>query len=146
MTKVIKPLRFKIDSYSGISKGTFYNYISTKNELLIALFKKINKKLNQERNKLLICEDRGNIEVFIMQVELKMNRANKLLFLIEEVIVSKDGEIKQFIQGGLLQFLRWIYNRFIDIFGEGKKKPYLLDCSIMFLGILLHKLKFYGKA
>ncbi|MFP3340850.1 TetR/AcrR family transcriptional regulator, partial [Micrococcus sp. SIMBA_131] len=25
--------------YSGISKGTFYNYFSSKNELLIALFK-----------------------------------------------------------------------------------------------------------
>ena len=33
--------------YSGISKGTFYNYFSSKNELLIAIFKTIFKKLEQ---------------------------------------------------------------------------------------------------
>ena len=30
--------------YSGISKGTFYNYFSSKHELLIALFTNLNKK------------------------------------------------------------------------------------------------------
>ena len=30
--------------YSGISKGTFYNYFSSKNELLIAIFTNQNKK------------------------------------------------------------------------------------------------------
>jgi AcrR family transcriptional regulator len=41
-------------TYSGNSIGTFYNYFSSKNELLIALFKKIIKKLNQKLNILLI--------------------------------------------------------------------------------------------
>ena len=35
--------------YSGISKGTFYNYFSSKNELLIALFKEIFKRIKKER-------------------------------------------------------------------------------------------------
>jgi len=130
-------------NYSGISKGTFYNYFSSKNELLIALFKMIYKKIDHERNELLIGEDPANIDIFIKQVELqlKTNRANKLLFLFEEVLVSNDEELKQFIRNGQIRNLQWVYNRFIDIFGEGKK-PYLLDCAIMFLGILLHNLKF----
>ena len=130
-------------TYSGISKGTFYNYFSSKSELLIALFKTIYKRLEIERNDLLIGQDPSNIEIFIKQVEMQLetNRANKLISLFEEVIFSNDEELKQFIKRGHLRLLQWNYYRFIDIFGEDKK-PYLLDCSIMFMGILQHHLKY----
>ncbi len=133
--------------YSGISKGTFYNYFSSKNELLIALFKTIYIKLDQDRNELLIGQDLSNIEIFIKQIELQMqtNRKNKLLSLFEEVIYSNDAELKQYIKEGQLRMIRWLYQRFSDIFDEGKK-PYLLDCSIMFMGILHHNLKYYAMA
>ncbi|MFS0637913.1 TetR/AcrR family transcriptional regulator [Mesobacillus foraminis] len=130
-------------TYSGISKGTFYNYFSSKNELLIALFKSIYKNVEQARNELLIGQDPRDIGIFIKQVELqlKTNRTSKLISLFEEVLVSNDEDLKQFINRGQLRALRWIYGRFIDLFGEDKK-PYLLDCSIMFMGILHHNLKF----
>jgi AcrR family transcriptional regulator len=133
--------------YSGISKGTFYNYFSSKNELLIALFKTIYKKMEQERNELLIGQDPSNIEIFMKQIELQMqtNRANKLLSLFEEVFFSKDEDLKDFIQSGQLWMLKWVYRRFIDMFGESKK-PYLLDCTIMFLGILNHNIKYNAMA
>lgn len=133
--------------YSGISKGTFYNYFSSKNELLITLFKTIYKKLEKDRNELLIGQDPSNIDIFIKQIELQMktNRANKLITLFEEVIVLNDADLKQFIKQGQLRMLRWLFHRFIDIFGESKK-PYLLDCAIMFMGILHHNLKYQAMA
>jgi AcrR family transcriptional regulator len=129
--------------YSGISKGTFYNYFPSKNELLIALFKSIYKKMEQERNELLIGQDPSDMEIFIKQIELQMNtnRANKLLSLFEEVFFSKDEELKDFIKSGQLRMIKWIYQRFIDLFGDSKK-PFLLDCTIMFLGILNHNIKY----
>jgi AcrR family transcriptional regulator len=137
--------------YSGISKGTFYNYFSSKNELLIALFKTIYKKLDKDRNELLIGQDPSDIEIFIKQIELQMttNSKNKLSSLFEEVNFSNDLELKQFIKNGQLRMLRWLYQRFIDIFGESKQ-PYLLDCAIMFMGIIHHNIKHnamaYGNA
>lgn len=133
--------------YSRISKGTFYNYFSSKSELLIALFKSIYKKLEQDRNELLIGQDPANIEIFITQIELQMktHRANKLISLFEEVNFSNDVELKQFIKLGNLSMLRWLYQRFIDIFDENTK-PYLLDCAIMFMGILQYNLKYYALA
>lgn len=133
--------------YSGISKGTFYNYFSSKNELLIALFKMIYKKMEHERNALLIGQDPSNIQIFIQQVELQMqtNRANKLISLFEEVYFSNDAELKEFIKRGQLRMLRWTYERFLDIFGDSKK-PYLVDCAIMFTGILHHNLKYVAMA
>ncbi|MDZ5473662.1 TetR/AcrR family transcriptional regulator [Bacillus sp. 31A1R] len=133
--------------YSGISKGTFYNYFSSKNELLIALFRMIYKKLEKERNELLIGQDPSDIHIFIEQINLHLmaNRTNKLLTLFEEVLVSNDDELKQYIKKGQLRTLRWLYERFVDLFGE-TKRPYLLDCAIMFLGILHHNLKYYSMA
>lgn len=133
--------------YSGISKGTFYNYFSSKNELLITLFKTIYKKLEKERNELLIGQDPSNIEIFIKQVELQMktNRANKLITLFEEVLVLNDADLTQSIKQGQLKILHWLFLRFMDIFGESKK-PYLLDCAIMFMGILHQNFKYQAIA
>lgn len=132
---------------SGISKGTFYNYFSSKSELLMALFKSIFKKLEQERNELLIGQDPSDIEVFIQQVELHMNtnRRNKLLSLFQEVIVLNDPELNNFMKRGNFLFIEWVYTRFLDLFGN-EKKPYLLDCAIMLLGILQHNFKFNAMA
>lgn len=129
--------------YSGISKGTFYNYFSSKSELLIAIYKTIYKKLEKDRNDLLIGQNPSSIEIFIKQVELQMisNRKNKLLALYEEVLASNDADLKQYIQRARLNSLRWYYNRFIDIFGEDKK-PFLLDCAIMFQGIIQYNIQY----
>ncbi|MBV7507757.1 TetR/AcrR family transcriptional regulator [Bacillus sp. sid0103] len=129
--------------YSGISKGTFYNYFSSKSELLIAIYKTIYKKLEKDRNDLLIGQNPSSIEIFIKQVEMQMisNRKNKLIALYEEVLSSNDADLKQFVQRSRLNALRWYFNRFIDIFGEGKK-PFLLDCAIMFQGILQHNVQY----
>ncbi|RDU35972.1 TetR/AcrR family transcriptional regulator [Neobacillus piezotolerans] len=133
--------------YSGISKGTFYNYFSSKNELLIELIKSIYKQLKIDRNELLIGQNHADIGIFIKQVELhlKTNRANKLLSLFEEVMISNDPELKEFLKQNQLRNVQWAFRRFTDIFGE-EKKPYLLDCAIMFIGMLQQNLKFNSMA
>ena len=123
--------------YSGISKGTFYNYFSSKSELLLAVFKMIHEKLRKERNELLIGQNPSDISIFIKQLELEMrfNKQNKLFSLFEEVYVSNDAELKQYIQRFRLINTHWIYLRFVDLFGQDNK-PYLLDSTIIFSGIL----------
>jgi hypothetical protein len=76
-----------------------------------------------------------------MELQMKSNKKNKLFTLFEEVMFSNDEDLKQFIKRGHFMMLRWLYNRFIDIFGESKK-PFLLDCAIMFMGILHQNLHF----
>lgn len=129
---------------SGISKGTFYNYFQSKGELLIAIFKSIHNDLEKDRNNLLIGQDRSDIEIFIKQIELQMyfKKKNKLFSLFEEVFVSNDADLKQFIKQAQLMQLGWYYNRLIDIFGE-ERKPYLLDCTIMFLGLLHYNFQYH---
>ncbi|WP_347551181.1 TetR/AcrR family transcriptional regulator [Pseudalkalibacillus hwajinpoensis] len=131
--------------YSGISKGTFYNYFSSKNELLIALFKALYESMENSRDELLIGQDPSNLAIFIKQIEFQMNtnKKNKLVTLFEEVFVSNDEDLKQFLKDGQKRMLQWVFNRFLELFGE-EKRPYLLDASIMFLGILHHNVKYYS--
>ncbi|MBB6452470.1 AcrR family transcriptional regulator [Salirhabdus euzebyi] len=135
-----------IIDYCGIAKGTFYNYFSSKNELLIAIFTEAYTKMEKERNKILIGQDHSNIQLFIKQIEFQMymNRKNKMVALFEEVLVSHDEELKQFIKEGQLRLVQWVYLRFIQLFGE-EKKTYLLDCAIMFIGILHQNIKYADK-
>lgn len=131
--------------YSGISKGTFYNYFSSKNELLIAIFKKIFADIETEREALLIGKDPSDIDIFIKQVELHMelNRSKQITTLFEEAFVTRDEELKEFIKMRQFEIIRWLYNRFLSIFGD-EKKPYLLDGAIMFQGILSNSNKYYS--
>ncbi|WP_257147597.1 TetR/AcrR family transcriptional regulator [Bacillus sp. es.036] len=133
--------------YSGISKGTFYNYFSSKNELLIALFKALYESMERKRDELLIGQDPSDLTIFKKQIELQMNtnKKNKLITLFEEVFVSNDEDLKHFLREGQKRMLRWVYNRFLELFGE-EKQPYLLDGAIMFLGILHHNVKYYSIA
>lgn len=133
--------------YSSISKGTFYNYFSSKNELLMAIFRDIQKKFEHERNELLIGKDPSDIEIFIKQMTLqvKTHRATNLIPLYEEVLFLNDVELKKFISNIQLRLLRWVYERLNDIFGDSKKL-YLLDGAIMFTAILHHNLKYERKA
>jgi len=129
--------------YSGISKGTFYNYFSSKNELLIGIYRSVYKQLEKDRNQLLNGQDPSNIEIFIKQIEMQLitNRKNKLIAIYEEVMASNEPELKQFVRQSRLKALRWTYGRILDLFGE-EKKPYLLDCAIMFQGILHHNVQY----
>jgi len=134
----------EIIDYSGISKGTFYNYFSSKNELLMAIFTYLSKRIEHERNELLIGQDISDIVIFTRQIELQMafNRRNKLFALFEEVFVSNDPTLKEFLKRMQIMYLDWIFNRFVDIFGKNKR-PYLLDCAIMFMGLMQHNIHFH---
>ena len=93
---------------------------------------------------MLIGQDASNIEIFIKQIEFQYknkSNANKLLSLFEEVHFSNDEDLKQFIKRGNFSPCAGYTERFIDLFGESKK-PYLLDCAIMFMGILYNTLKY----
>lgn len=124
---------------SGISKGTFYNYFPSKGELFMAIFTSFYKQIRYEREELLIGQDLADIEIFIKQLEIQMtvNNQSKLLILIEEVRVSNDEELKNFIKRIQLLNIRWMFGRFIDIFGKSKE-PYLLDIAILFQGMLAY--------
>ena len=129
---------------SGISKGTFYNYFTSKGELLIAIFKNLQLEIEEEKNIILIGHSPSDIEIFIKQltVDIRHNRKNKLFFLFNEVFISKEPELIQFLQKFEFLQIQWLFNRLVDLFGN-EKKPFLFDCTILFKGMLQQSSRFY---
>lgn len=122
---------------SNISKGTFYNYFSSKNELLISIFKNIYTELEWQRKQLLIGQDKTDSSLFIKQIEMliRTNNQYKIISLFEEILFTKDEELKNYIKNRRVHEFSWIYNRLVDVCGA-QNKNYLLDCSIMLMGMI----------
>jgi AcrR family transcriptional regulator len=127
---------------SGISKGSFYNYFSSKAELFKAVLTSIENELKEKRDALLIGKDPSDVDVFIQQVVLSLetNKKNKLLQLVEDALVSNEPELIAFIKQSRFVFIKWVYHRFLDLFAEDQE-PYLFDCAVMFSGMLQHFLQ-----
>ena len=133
--------------YSGISKGTFYNYFPSKSDLLKAVFTMTQNKLEQERNDLLIGQNMHDPEIFISQLELhfQSNQSNQLFSLYEEALITHDHELKQFMKEAQFQYIKWLSDRFLDIFGNDKQ-PYILDAAVLFTGMMQKTLHYSALA
>lgn len=132
---------------SNISRGTFYNYFPSKEELFKAVYDSFLEEHHARRDELLFGHDLGDIEVFIAQLRLHMTASfhNRFFILIEDVMNSNEQDVKDFIKQTRWLYINWLNNRLADVFGE-EKKPYLLDCSIILGSLLHHYVYFYVAA
>lgn len=125
--------------HSGISKGSFYNYFSSKGELLKAVLYSIHDQLDEEREAMLMDQDPADRHIFVQQVTFTMQfiRQHRLFQLIEEAVASNEPEMRTLVKQWKFSFLQWVYRRFCEIF-PSNQKPYLLDGAIAFCGTLHH--------
>lgn len=128
---------------ADISKGTFYNYFSSKNECLIAILKLGNEETDIRRQELLIGQDPTDRSILVKQisVRLQVNVDYNLLPLFEAIFHSDDAELSAFAKSLHLRELYWLADRLVDVYGE-EFRPYAADCSILFTGMLQHTLLF----
>lgn len=128
---------------SGISKGTFYNYFPSKNELLISIFEKINLDTNQRRADVIAGRPVNDKEAFVQQVKVKMevNKENNLFALFQGVFASEDDELKKFIKQHHINELRWMQRRLGEVYGS-KIRLYSVDLAVMMSGIIQNMIHF----
>ncbi|CAM3140032.1 TetR/AcrR family transcriptional regulator [Filibacter tadaridae] len=122
---------------SKISKGTFYNYFTSKNECLIAILERARDESIVRRRELLIGQDITNKRILAEQITIRMlvNRENNLLPIYEAVFYSADTELRDYIKKHHLGELSWLSQRLIDIYGK-EAIPYATDCAVMMTGMI----------
>src|SRR5690625_3336490 len=122
---------------ANISKGTFYNYFSSKNDCLIAILKQAQKEAFLRRKQLLLDGKEDDREVFVKQIliRLHLNKEQNLLPLLGSLFHSKDEELREFAKQYHLQELTWLTGRFIQIYGRNIK-PVAIDCAVSLQGLL----------
>lgn len=127
---------------SGISKGTFYNYFTSKNECLMAILDHGWDEAEVRRRELLIGQDRTDKNVLAKQIIVRMqvNHEKNLLPIFESIFHSNDPELRAFVKKMLLVEFTWLADRFVDIYGK-EAEPYAADCAVLLIGMLHQMLR-----
>lgn len=127
---------------SGISKGTFYNYFSSKNECLLAILENVREKAFSRRQELSVGKDRSDKDVLSRQIAVRyiLNREYNLLPIYEEIFYSKDEDLRKFVKKHHYYELQWLTERIKEVYGV-KVNKYAYDCAIMLFGIIQHYLQ-----
>ncbi|MGI2329522.1 TetR/AcrR family transcriptional regulator [Planococcus sp. YIM B11945] len=113
---------------SGVSKGTFYNYFTSKTECLIAIMESIGSEIRQKRMAAAAGKPIEDLNVLAEQlcIRIRLNREKNLFALYESIFYSQDEELKKFSRSTYVAEMEWISSRITDVFGE-KAKPYALE-------------------
>lgn len=124
---------------SNISKGTFYNYFSSKNECLMAILEHTQEVINLKQRELLIGQDPSDKNILAEQiaVHLQMSREHNMIMLFEAIFYLGAKELKEFVRKHYLNGLFWLTKRIIDVYGE-YFKPYAFDSALLMSGMLQH--------
>ena len=122
---------------SCISKGTFYNYFSSKNECLKAILEHAHDETTVRRHELLIGQDLSDKNILVEQILIRMhlNREQNLLPIFEAVFHSGDSDLRGFIKNMLLAEFSWLTRRLVDVYGKDAM-PYAADCAVMLFGMM----------
>ncbi|MEB2266611.1 MULTISPECIES: TetR/AcrR family transcriptional regulator [Priestia] len=122
---------------SGISKGTFYKYFSSKSELLLSLLSSLQESLILQREKVAIEYKGDNQKVFEEQIIFMLNFAeqNKIPEMIESTLILNEIKTFQYIEELKTATFNWIYERLQQIF-PSKTFPYLFDGAVLLEGML----------
>ncbi len=129
---------------SQISKGTFYNYFTSKNECLIAILEYAHDEASIKRRELLIGQDITDKNVLVEQIvtRLHVNREHNLLPIYEAVFYSRDTDLRGFVKKHHLAEHAWLTRRLIDVYGK-ETTPYATDCAVILLGMIQHTFHFW---
>lgn len=124
---------------AGISKGTFYNYFTSKNECLLSILEMANEESITRRRKLLLGQDRTDKTIFAMQIVTRahVDRERNLLPIYEAVFFSNDEEMRSFVKKQYLSEISWLSGRLLEVYGPDSE-PYNADGAVMLVGIMQH--------
>lgn len=124
---------------SQISKGTFYNYFSSKNECLIAILDLGHEETIIRRQELLIGRDISDKIILAEQISIRqqVNRDHNLFPIFEAIFHSGDPELSSFAKKNHVAELRWLAERLVDVYGKSTT-PYASDGAVLMLGMLHH--------
>lgn len=124
---------------SLISKGTFYNYFSSKVECFKAIMEQTRYEASLLRHEMLLNQDITDENLLLDQilVLMQINKKQDLVSVFENIFQSNDKELRELVERFRLLEIEWVSNRFIDIFGE-KVRPLSLELAILFFAMVHH--------
>lgn len=131
----------EIIAKANISKGTFYNYFSSKNDCIADILESLRYDASQKRAAIQIGNDPKDRNVFIEQITIliRLNDERNLHVLFEAILHSNETELKKLVLQHRVFEMEWLSNRFIEVMGD-EIREYAFEGTILFFGMLQNML------
>lgn len=128
----------EIADRAGISKGSVYSYFSSKNELLVEIYRHyyeiIKKKMGSYQEYAdLHPKERLQLQIKVYFEELLRRKEFILMHINENVRHSK--ELEEFLVTVQMDIFHWYEQSLKSIYGD-KVGPYIIDLSIILRGMI----------
>ncbi|WP_144513154.1 TetR/AcrR family transcriptional regulator [Bacillus sp. FJAT-22090] len=120
-----------------VSKGTFYNYFSSKNECIIAILENAREETSIKRRAVHTQQNVSDVNVLSEQITIRLDiyHEHNLFPLFSSIINSQDVELRDLIKKNYFEEIVWLSNRLVDVFGE-QTKDVGTDCAVLLLGMI----------
>ncbi|MFC4402001.1 TetR/AcrR family transcriptional regulator [Gracilibacillus xinjiangensis] len=126
---------------ANISKGTFYNYFSSKNDCIAEILENIRYDASQQRVAIQIGKDPQDREVLIEQITIlmRLNEEKNLRSLFENILYSNQTDLKKLVLQHRVIEMEWLANRLVDVIGEDIRE-YATEATVLFFGMVQYML------
>ncbi|MCH1624523.1 TetR/AcrR family transcriptional regulator [Ferdinandcohnia quinoae] len=126
---------------ANISKGTFYNYFTSKNDCIADILEFLRYDASQKRVAIQIGKDPQDRKVFIEQITIliQLNDERNLHALFDAILHSNETELKKLVLQHRVIEMEWLSNRMIEVMGE-EIREYAFEGVVLFYGMLQHML------
>lgn len=120
-----------------ISKGSFYNYFKSKEELAFHLFKQKKEQLREEIRQFEKIEELTEKERFAAQLETYCRHTyqNREMLQMMFPYLDQEKKLTHYLTKAQLQDLHWMSQQLIRIYGKNME-PFAIDCAALLFGIL----------
>lgn len=128
---------------SKVSKGTFYNYFSTKSQLILYIIQKVDEKVEEQQNMLLIEGQPNDKHIFYSQLRVKHSiyGTEKIAELYNISLGENDEELQKYMANSHYKELNWLANRLIEVYGNEIEES-AMDLSTHFIGGLGYQFRY----
>ncbi|EAC8232609.1 TPA: TetR/AcrR family transcriptional regulator [Listeria monocytogenes] len=118
-----------------ISKGTFYNYFTSKEELAIVIFKQEYSVLHQ-RLEYTMAQDGAKKDNFTecLKIIIHFYTENGEILNITFSQTMIDDDFNAFLQNVRLKNMEWVKYQLLEVYGE-ETKPYINDITMLLSGM-----------
>lgn len=126
-----------IIEHANISKGTFYNYFSNKNECIAEILEGLRYDASQIRMEMQVGKDETDRNVLIDQISIltQLNKERNLTTIFEAILNSNEVDLKKMVMHHRIHEIEWLAGRFVDVYGEDIRE-YGFELSILFYGMM----------
>ena len=130
---------------ASISKGTFYNYFSSKHECVSAILEQARYDATLIRAEIMIGKDPQDVNVLVEQIAVlsTINQSRGLSLVFEEILHSGDMELKKLVLKYRILELQWLASRLTEVFGD-EIEAHAYEAAVLFYG-MFQNLSFTAK-